>query len=40
VNPLLPGGDLHWLARSLFVIIVWPALVWSLRPLVKRHLPA
>jgi len=40
VNPLLPGGDMHWLARSLFVIIVWPVLMWSLRPFVKRHLPA
>ncbi len=39
VNPLLPAGDMHWLARSLFVIIVWPALMWSLRPFVKRHLP-
>ncbi len=39
VNPLLPAGDLHWLARSLFVVVVWPALMWSLRPLVKRHLP-
>jgi hypothetical protein len=40
VNPLLPAGDLHWLMRSLFIIIVWPALMWSLRPFVKRHLPA
>jgi hypothetical protein len=40
VNPLLPAGDMHWLARSLFVIVVWPALMWSLRPFVKRHLPA
>jgi hypothetical protein len=40
VNPLFPAGDLHWLARSLFVIIVWPALMWSLRPFLKRHLPA
>jgi hypothetical protein len=40
VNPLLPAGDLHWLMRSLFIIIVWPGLVWSLRPFVKRHLPA
>jgi hypothetical protein len=39
VAPLIPAGDWHWLIRSLFVIIVWPALVWSLRPLLKRHLP-
>ena len=40
VNPLIPAGDWHWLIKSLFVIIVWPALMWSLRPLMKRHLPA
>ena len=40
VNPFLPAGDLHWLTRALFIIIVWPALAWSLRPFLKRHLPA
>ena len=39
-NPLIPSGDWHWLISSLFVIVVWPALMWSLRPLIKHHLPA
>jgi hypothetical protein len=39
VSPLIPSGDWHWLISSLFVIVVWPALMWSLRPLMKRHLP-
>jgi len=34
-----PAGDWHWLIRSLFIIIVWPALMWLLRPLVKRRVP-
>jgi hypothetical protein len=40
VSPLIPSGDWHWLISSLFVIAVWPTLMWSLRPLLKRHLPA
>ncbi|HEY2444191.1 MAG TPA: hypothetical protein VGI20_00445 [Rhizomicrobium sp.] len=40
VSPLIPSGDWHWLISSLFVIVVWPTLMWSLRPLMKRHLPA
>lgn len=40
VSPMIPSGDWHWLISSLFVIVVWPALIWSLRPLIKRHLPA
>jgi hypothetical protein len=40
INPLLPPGAAHWLISSLFVVTVWPALMWSLRPLMKRHLPA
>lgn len=40
VSPLLPAGDWHWLISSMFVILVWPALMWSLRPWMKRHLPA
>jgi uncharacterized membrane protein YedE/YeeE len=39
VSPLVPAGDWHWLVQSFFVIIVWPALMWSLRPIAKRHLP-
>ena len=40
VSPLIPSGDWHWLISSLFVIVVWPALMWSLRPVIERHLPA
>ena len=40
VSPLIPSGDWHWLIRSLFIIMVWPGLMWSLRPLMKHHLPA
>jgi hypothetical protein len=40
VDPLIPAGDWHWLIKSLFVVIVWPALMWSFRPFMKRHLPA
>jgi hypothetical protein len=40
VGPLIPSGDWHWLISSLFVIVVWPGLMWALRPLMKRHLPA
>ena len=39
VAPLIPAGDWHWLIRSLFIINVWPALMWLLRPLVKRRVP-
>jgi hypothetical protein len=40
VDPLIPAGDWHWLIRSLFIILVWPALMWSLRPWTACHLPA
>jgi hypothetical protein len=40
ISPVFPSGDGHWLVSSLFVVMVWPALMWSLRPLMKRHLPA
>ena len=40
VSPLIPAGDWHWLISSLFVVVVWPTLMWSLRPWLKRHLPA
>jgi len=40
VDPFIPGGDWRWLIKSLFVVIVWPGLMWSLRPFMKCHLPA
>jgi phosphate/sulfate permease len=39
-DPYIPAGDWHNVFSGLFVIVVWPALAWSLRPLLKRHLPA
>ena len=39
ISPLMASGDSHWLISSLFVVTVWPALMWSMRPLMKRHLP-
>jgi hypothetical protein len=39
-DPFIPAGDWHTLLAGLFVVVVWPALVWSLRPLVRHRLPA
>jgi hypothetical protein len=39
VTPLIPAGDRHELIRHLFVVVTWPSLMWSLLPLIKRHLP-
>jgi hypothetical protein len=39
-DPFIPAGDWHALLSGLFVVIVWPALAWSLRPLLKSRLPA
>jgi len=40
VNPLIPAGEWHQLTRSMFIIFVWPGLMWSLRPIIWRHLPS
>ena len=40
VDPLIPVGDWHKLIKSLFIVVVWPSLCWSLQLFVKRHLPA
>jgi hypothetical protein len=40
VDPLIPAGDWHRLLRSLFIVVTWPALGWSVRSFVKGHLPA
>jgi hypothetical protein len=39
-DPYIPAGNWHRLLSGLFVIVVWPALMWSLRPLLKHRLPA
>src|SRR5215470_11995624 len=40
VNPFIPAGDWHQPLKSIFVIFVWPGLMWSLRPMIRRRLPA
>jgi hypothetical protein len=39
-DPYIPAGFWYRLLSGLFVVVVWPALMWSLRPLLKHHLPA
>lgn len=39
VNPLMPAEDWHQLTKALFIVFVWPGLMWSLRPLIRHHLP-
>jgi hypothetical protein len=39
LTPLIPPGDRHELIRQVFVVVTWPSLMWSLLPLIKRHLP-
>jgi len=39
ISPIMPAGDWHGLTTALFIIFVWPGLMWSLRPLIGRHLP-
>jgi hypothetical protein len=39
VSPIIPPGDRHELIRQIFVVVTWPSLMWSLRPMIKRHLP-
>jgi len=38
VSPVIPPGDGHELIRQIFVVVTWPSLMWSLRPMIKRHL--
>src|SRR5579871_5509555 len=38
VEPLSRAPD--WQpAKALFIIFVWPGLMWALRPLIRRYLP-
>jgi phosphate/sulfate permease len=39
-DPHIPAGHWHGLLSGLFVVVVWPSLMWSLHHLLKRHLPA
>ena len=37
-DSVIPAGEWHGLLSGLFVIIVWPSLMWSLR-ILFRHYP-
>jgi hypothetical protein len=31
VDPLLPAGEQHRLYSALFIVVVWPSLMWACR---------
>ena len=35
IEPCLPPGEWHALLTGLFICVLWPALVWSLRSLTR-----
>lgn len=37
VDPLIPGGEQHRLLSALFIVVVWPSLMWCLPLLAKRR---
>jgi hypothetical protein len=39
VDPLIPAGDWHGLLSGLFVVVVWPSLMWPLQALASHYLP-
>ena len=39
VDPLIPTGEQHRLISALFIVVVWPSLMWCLPLLAKRRLP-
>ncbi len=39
VDPLIPAGEQHRLISALFIVIVWPSLMWCLPLLVRRRFP-
>jgi hypothetical protein len=36
IDPLVPSGQWHGLLSGMFVIVVWPALMWSLRSFARN----
>jgi len=36
IDPLVPSGQWHGLLSGIFVIVVWPALMWSLRSFARN----
>jgi hypothetical protein len=39
VDPLIPAGDQHRLVSALFIVVVWPSLMWCLPLLAKQRFP-
>jgi hypothetical protein len=39
VDPLIPAGEQHRLISALFIVVVWPSLMWCLPLLMKRRFP-
>jgi uncharacterized membrane protein YedE/YeeE len=37
VDPLIPSGEQHRLISALFIVVVWPSLMWCLPLLAKRR---
>jgi hypothetical protein len=37
VDPLIPSGEQHRLISALFIIVVWPSLMWCLPLSAKRR---
>ena len=39
VDPLIPMGEQHRLISALFIVVIWPSLMWCLPLLVKCRFP-
>jgi hypothetical protein len=37
VDPLIPSGEQHRLISALFIVVIWPSLMWCLPLLAKRR---
>jgi len=37
IDPLIAAGAWHGLLSGLFVVVVWPSLMWSLSRWMRRH---
>jgi hypothetical protein len=37
VDPLIPSGEQHRLISALFIVVVWPSLMWCLPLLAKQR---
>jgi hypothetical protein len=39
VDPWIPAGEQHRLISALFIVVVWPTLMWCLPLLIMRRFP-